>query len=231
MSNSNSKMIVFASILGAILATGLLALNPSSPILTNASGQPYGDHHGYDNNYQKKSSHTNIQKIKCVNSNINVNGIDITHQIPTDDLATAETGNEDGGAGTANIQNGNGLGDKINLEKNLVNFCINDNDNTQERQPQSQSDGITASNLYIVEGPVATAQGAANLLTESIASCDDGDFVISGGFNFLPTGLNLNSFLFVKSIPTPTLDGWSASFQTGLTNAQIQATAVCFDAS
>ena len=51
--------------------------------------------YGYDNNYYKdyngydypkdpkKNSHVDIQKIKCVNSNINVNGIDIT-QIPQD---------------------------------------------------------------------------------------------------------------------------------------------------
>ena len=46
--------------------------------------------YGYDNNHQKKSSHGDIQKIKCVNSNINVNGVDIT-QIPEDGTATSSS--------------------------------------------------------------------------------------------------------------------------------------------
>jgi len=131
-------MIVFASILGAILATGLLALNPST--ITNVGAQMYGNQYGYDSNYyqddnrysydnnhQKKSSHADIQKIKCVNSNINVNGIDIT-QIPHD-TATAAA-NEAGTEGT-NTQNGNGFADKINFNRNLVNICVNVNHNQQ----------------------------------------------------------------------------------------------------
>ncbi len=79
MNDSSNRMIVFASILGAILATDVLALNPS-PIIMIAGAQSYGDQkYGYDNNnHQTKKSSVNIQKIKCVNSNINVNGIDIT---------------------------------------------------------------------------------------------------------------------------------------------------------
>jgi len=139
MSNNNNRMIVFASILGAILATGLLALNPST--ITNVGAQMYGNQYGYDSNYyqddnrysydnnhQKKSSHADIQKIKCVNSNINVNGIDIT-QIPHD-TATAAA-NEAGTEGT-NTQNGNGFADKINFNRNLVNICVNVNHNLQK---------------------------------------------------------------------------------------------------
>ena len=153
MSNNNNRMIVFASILGAILATGLLALNPST--ITNAQAMPYGsgdydDRHSYygdqygddsnyyqddnrysyDNNHQKKSSHTDIQKISCINSNINANGIDIT-QIPQDSTATAAAANEGGTAEEANTQNGNALADRINFERNLVNICVNVNDNEQ----------------------------------------------------------------------------------------------------
>jgi len=144
-------MIVFASILGAILATGLLALNPST-LTGNAEAQSYGykdpyyseygykdpysyednyykddNRYGYDNKYPKKSSHVDIQKIKCVNSNINVNGIDIT-QIPQDNTAIAAA-NE--GEDATGAQNGNGLADRINFERNLVNICINVNDNEQ----------------------------------------------------------------------------------------------------
>ena len=50
MSNSNNnRMIVFASILGAILATGILALNPS--MIANAQAEMYDNQYGYDNNY------------------------------------------------------------------------------------------------------------------------------------------------------------------------------------
>jgi hypothetical protein len=126
MSNNNRK-IVFVSILGAILATGILALNPS--MIGNAGAQPYEDQYGYDK-YPKKSSHTDIQKIKCVNSNINVNGVDIT-QIPQDGTATAAA-NEGGQEGTnaANTENGNGLAG-INFDRNLVNICVNVNVNEQ----------------------------------------------------------------------------------------------------
>ena len=126
MSNNNDTMIVFVSILGAILATGLLALNPST--ITTAGAQLYeDDRYGYDN-HPKKSSDVNAQKIKCINSNINVNGVDIT-QIPQDGLAT--TAANEAGAEGVNAQNGNGFGDKINFEKNLVNICVNVNANEQ----------------------------------------------------------------------------------------------------
>jgi len=125
MSNSN---IVFASMMATILATSILALNPST--ITNAGAQMYGDQYGYDN-HPKKGSQTDIQKIKCINSNINVNGVDIT-QIPQEPngLAPTEAANEDEVANTQ--QNGNGgLGDRLNVERNLVNICANVNSNDQ----------------------------------------------------------------------------------------------------
>ena len=135
----SNKKIVFASIMGAILATSILALNPST--ITNAGAQMYGDQYGYDSNYyqddnrygydnnhQKKSSHTDIQKIECVNSNINVNDVDIT-QIPEDDTATTAATNEQAGPEAANTQNENGF-DKINFDRDLV-ICVNDNANEQ----------------------------------------------------------------------------------------------------
>jgi hypothetical protein len=123
-------MIVFASILGAILATSILALNPST--ITNAGAQMYGDQYGYDNNHQKKSSHGDIQKIKCINSNINVNGIDVT-QIPQDSTALAAT--NEGGTEAANTENSNGL-TGINFDRNLVNICVNLNHNEQVKVSQ-----------------------------------------------------------------------------------------------
>jgi hypothetical protein len=139
---TNNK-IVLASIT-VIVAAGLLSLNPS--IIGNAGAQMYGvqygydsnyykddNRYGYDNNHEKKSSHEDIQKISCVNSNINVNGIDIT-QIPHDETATAAA--IDGTAETPNTQqNSNGLADKINIERNLVNICANVNSNNQAKGP------------------------------------------------------------------------------------------------
>ena len=74
-----------------------------------------------------------MQKISCVNSNINVNGIDI-EEIHPDNTATAAAANE-GGPDGANTQNGNGIGDRINFDRNLVNICVNLNFNDQDRSP------------------------------------------------------------------------------------------------
>ncbi|MGB9167339.1 MAG: hypothetical protein WCB31_00260 [Nitrososphaeraceae archaeon] len=127
-------------LLAAILATGILALNPST--ITNADAQMYGDQYGYDSDYYqddnrysydnhpKKSYHTDIQKIKCVNSNIIVNGIDIT-KIPQDETATAAANEGGEGTNAANTENGKGLADRINFDRNLVNICVNVNDNEQ----------------------------------------------------------------------------------------------------
>jgi len=120
---TNQVRIVMGCIL--IISVGLLVLNPS--IIINVQAQMYNEGYQYDN-HQKKSSNVNVQKINCGNSNINVNGIDVT-QIPTDNLATAETANE--GVDAIAAQNGNGWGDRINFNKNLVNICINVNDNEQ----------------------------------------------------------------------------------------------------
>ncbi len=99
----------------------------------------YDNQYRHDNNYYQddnrysydkndpKSSQVDIQKINCVNSNINVNGVDIT-QIPQDDAGIGAT-NEEAGPDGANTQNGKGLTDIINFKKKLVNICVNVNDN------------------------------------------------------------------------------------------------------
>jgi hypothetical protein len=121
---TNNKKIVMASIT-VILAAGLLALNPS--IIGDAQAQGYNSEYGYDNSYypEPKSAHTDIQKIDCRNSNVNVNGVDVT-EIPQD-------GSGVGGPEAANTENGNALADRINFERNLVNICANVNDNEQVR--------------------------------------------------------------------------------------------------
>jgi len=43
--------------------------------------------------------------------------------------------NEADGPDGTNTQNGNGAGDRINFDRNLVNICVNLNFNNQERIP------------------------------------------------------------------------------------------------
>jgi len=161
---SNQK-IVLASILGAILATSILALNPST--ITSADAQMYGN---YDN-HPKKSSDVNVQKIKCVNSNINVNGIDIT-QIPQDGTANLAAANEET-LGAANTQNGNGL-DIINFDRNLVNICLDVNLNEQTR---------------ITPPPL----GPATLSVSKTISCTAADTSLQSYCNFIVDGGNVIS--------------------------------------
>ena len=120
---SNNK-VVLASIMLAVAAT-LLTLNPS--MITTAQAEPYGDEYAYDKHPEK--TNVNIQKIKCVNSNINVNGIDIT-QIPQDFATTNEL--QETEEAVNGEQNGDGVGG-INFERNLVNICANLNFNDQLR--------------------------------------------------------------------------------------------------
>jgi hypothetical protein len=127
----SDKMIVLASIT-LIVAAGLMALSPS--MIGNAQAQMYGDRYGHDNNYNNyypelKSYHTDVQKIKCINSNINVNGIDIT-EVPQDGIGVAAS--NEAATDAVNTENGNGL-DRINFDRNLVNVCTNVNSNEQTK--------------------------------------------------------------------------------------------------
>jgi hypothetical protein len=169
-------MIVFASILGAILATSILALNPST--ITNAGAQMYGDQYGYDSNYYQddnrygydnnhpEKKNVNVQKIKCVNSNINVNGVDIT-EIPQDGAGVSAA--NEGGPDGANTENGNALADRINVERNLINVCVNVNDNEQTKvsPPPEESTATLSVNKTVTctpEGTSAVVQNACNAI-------------------------------------------------------------------
>lgn len=81
-----------------------------------------------------KSSDVNSQQIKCVDSNINVNGIKI-RQTPVHQASTAEAANENAGPDVANTQKCNGFRHKINVYKSLVNICLNFNWNYQDKIP------------------------------------------------------------------------------------------------
>jgi hypothetical protein len=182
MSNNNNRMIVFASILGAILATGVLALNPST--ITSAGAELYGDQYGYDSNHPEKKN-VNVQKIKCVNSNINVNGVDIT-QIPQDSTALAATNDE--GTEGANTENGNGLAG-INFDRNLVSVCPNINHNEQVRQVGTDggTTGIECPDDTDTPGHLVTDLADCNIYVECDASTT-------------PLGIALGQDVFVSDV-------------------------------
>jgi len=70
-----------------------------------------------------------IQTIKCVNSNVNINGIDVTK--PNRASAAEEEATTDAQLIRENGQ-GNGLFGGLNIDRNLVNICVNVNLNAQE---------------------------------------------------------------------------------------------------
>jgi hypothetical protein len=123
-----------------IVLLGLLTLN-SSTITGNAQAE--------------------IQKIKCVNSNININGVDIT-QIPQDNTALVAAANEE-----PNRENGNGLAGRINFDRNLVNICVNANNNDQLNGP----DQLTCEDCWL--SVLTRAQIAAALEITDFDSIDE----------------------------------------------------------
>lgn len=186
----------------------------------------YDNQYGYDNNYnnyyqEPKSSHTDIQIIKCVNSNINVNGIGIT-EISQDSCGAAAS--NEGAADTANPQNGNGLADRINFDRNLVNVCVNVN---QNEQLKTNTVGPVQISTYDVFGEVDTSidDGRAS----SSARCDDGDIVLSGSY-FL-----VNAPLLTGNLadgPFLIQQSWEANADgptSGPKVVAIQIFVVCFD--
>ena len=145
--------------LAIILVTGIIALSSPSFMIGTAQAQPYygmdsyKSGYGYDhdnNNYPEKSSDVNIQNIECVNTNINVNELDIT-QLPqeTNGLATAEAAaNEESNLDGANTRSDKDFGDRINFDKNFINICINLNNNQQIEQIKGSPLTLMTWNIY-----------------------------------------------------------------------------------
>jgi endonuclease/exonuclease/phosphatase family metal-dependent hydrolase len=117
-----------------VVETGLLVLGSSMIMIVNAQAQMYNylyeSHHYNVYPDPKKSSDVNIQKIKCLNSNITVNGFDIT-QIQDSVIVTAGANGVNDGPDDRNTQHDNGFGNQINLDKNLENMYVNVNLNEQ----------------------------------------------------------------------------------------------------
>jgi endonuclease/exonuclease/phosphatase family metal-dependent hydrolase len=117
-----------------VVETGLLVLGSSMIMIVNAQAQMYNylyeSHHYNVYPDPKKSSDVNIQKIKCLNNNITVNGFDIT-QIQDSVIVTAGANGVNDGPDDRNTQHDNGFGNQINLDKNLENMYANVNLNEQ----------------------------------------------------------------------------------------------------
>jgi hypothetical protein len=126
----NKEKVVFPSII--LIASGLLTLGPSINTQAQIYDLDLGNDHYKVYPDPKKNSDVNVQKLKCVNSNINVNGIDMT-EIPQNPTALAATnvGGAEGTAEAENTQNDNANGNGITFDRTLVNICVNVNLNDQ----------------------------------------------------------------------------------------------------
>jgi len=70
-----------------------------------------------------------IQTIKCVNSNVNINGVDVNKH--NRGLSGNEASAEDAQQIDREKGQGNGLFGGLNIDRNLVNICVNVNLNEQ----------------------------------------------------------------------------------------------------
>ncbi|MFB5600876.1 MAG: hypothetical protein ACE5SW_11700 [Nitrososphaeraceae archaeon] len=139
--NTNNKSKIGSIFL---LAAVLVAGTTISMGIPPSFAQSYYHQQEYEDPYakedRKKSADVNIQKIRCINENTNVNGVDV-NQIPDPNGpgAVEAQGLENG----PTDPNGNGLlsGEGINFDKNLVNVCVNVNVNEQIGEEQEPTTG------------------------------------------------------------------------------------------
>jgi len=129
--NSKTK-IGSMFLMAAVLVVGTISMTiPKS--LAEPEYYSYDDPYAkdpYKNDHKKDSKYVSAHKIKCVNFNVNINGVNINH-IPesTGAAAEAELQGENGAT------NGNGMfGDGgINIDRNYLNLCLNVNVNEDEQ--------------------------------------------------------------------------------------------------
>ncbi|MFB5600373.1 MAG: hypothetical protein ACE5SW_09125 [Nitrososphaeraceae archaeon] len=116
-------------VMAAVLVIGTISM-----IIPGSFAQPYSEKEYSEDPYakdNKKSTNVNIQKIKCINSNYNINGVEINQFPDQNNAPIAEALQEDGVNGNVPMH-GNGNGNGIDFDKNLVNICVNVNLNGQE---------------------------------------------------------------------------------------------------
>jgi hypothetical protein len=113
-------------LLAAVLVAGTISM-----VIPSSFAQPYApDPYAKDPYAMEKPQpkNVNVQKINCINSNVNVNGVDVNQLPPQNGDPTAAQLAEDG----ATDDNGNGLlGGGLNIDRNLVNVCVDVNLNGQ----------------------------------------------------------------------------------------------------
>ena len=125
-----------------------------------------------------------------MNDNTNINGIDIT-EVPEDGTALAAA-NEDG---ASNAQNGNGFGDRINFERNLVNICANVNSNDQTKVEPPEPGTLTVNKQVF---------GCNNLSDSAIMDCQQFQ---DGSLSWLPCiGSSISNTAFCRSLPASIFD-------------------------
>jgi hypothetical protein len=155
MNNKNSAIF-----LATVLVAGIIGIY--SPFA--ASAQEYG---GYDKEYKKDDPYKMKEEkkygsggpaylsAKCDNTNVNINGIDQSQiqqqdQTQNQDETTELNGQELTPEEALNALTGNGNGEPLlNIERNIVNVCINENDNLLDADffpSQSQNQGQTQFN-------------------------------------------------------------------------------------
>jgi hypothetical protein len=231
--------------LAIILVTGTIAaLSSQSSFIVEAQGQS-SNYYGMNNNYEKsynkdnrdksKDSKTDIiNKIKCINTNLNING---------NNVGDVNLGNKGEGYLDPNSL-GDGHYDGYNNKKVKDFDCTYNNNNNNAGQgiagPPSPpglpgNNQINSDNLYLALGNTVFISSAVPVLQSSIATCDEGDVVFEGGYQTF--SVSLNSPLIVTydgPLPdpaqAPTIPNDSA-YQVTIfgTSAQFRAFAYCLD--
>lgn len=187
-----------------------------------------------------KDSNAIVKKIDCVNSNTNINGLNgedtdtLSEPVVTGSLATLPT-EQDIGVDNNAYENS----ERNNRYNNNEFDCINNNNNAGGQGPQGPTGAtgppginvIDSSNYYSVVGESGiistTGEGAS-----SFASCDDGDFAISGAYRIgtatATTGAGTYDVRFFGAIGILPSGTWQ-TFIVGLEGTQVRTTVNCFD--
>ncbi|MFB5600262.1 MAG: hypothetical protein ACE5SW_08565 [Nitrososphaeraceae archaeon] len=109
-------------LLAAVLVVGTISMTIPSSFAQSYAPDPYAP--------DPKS--VNVQKIKCVNSNVNVNGVDVNQFLDENgEVTEAQQLEEDGTTNENGNENGLVGDGGLNIDRNLLNICLDINANGQ----------------------------------------------------------------------------------------------------